>query len=79
MDGRPRSVDTGLISDLMCIVGSRSDGQKGRGEDLTGELGFQRAIAGEGVQVVCSGDVSGAPEAGGRLDGVQNVEKNLTA
>jgi hypothetical protein len=41
MDGRPRSVDTGLISDLICSVGSRSDGRKKRGEDLTGELGFR--------------------------------------
>jgi hypothetical protein len=41
MDRRPRSIDTGLISDLICIVGSRSDSRKRRGEDLTGELGFR--------------------------------------
>jgi hypothetical protein len=31
MDGRLRSVDTGLISDLICSVGSRSDGRKKKG------------------------------------------------
>jgi hypothetical protein len=52
---------------------------RNKGRERSYLLGFRRAIAGEGMQVMFSGDVSGAPEAGGWLDGVQNIEKNSTA
>jgi hypothetical protein len=51
---------------------------RNKGRERSYLLGFRRAIAGEGVQVVCSGNISGAPEAGGWLDGVQDIEKNST-
>jgi hypothetical protein len=52
---------------------------RNKGRERSYLLGFWRAIAGEGVQVVCFSDVSGVPKAGRWLDGMQNIEKNSTA